>query len=270
MYRKCPKIILVCQKCTKKLLGVLINVVYQPVHLTSHAPKCTKCTKTHQGLCLACKNNVTSVTVPNVTGVPNVTSTPNVPKMTKIIIVCQKCAKKLLGVPNGVVYQPVYQTSHVTKCTKCTKNHQGWCLVCKNNVTSVTVPNVTGVPKVTKYQTCQKWSSTMLVCQKMCQTCTRCTNSVSRWTKRHMYQNAPNVEKRTQRDRSRCDSMHWWTKITSNPQRCHASVPTTTPITPSVLEYCSLRNLSLPNDWPVYKCQCLTKNLTAWSSKILS
>ena len=43
----------------------------------------------------------------------------------------------------------------------------------KNNVISVTVPNVTGVP-------------------------TRCT-------KRHMYQNAPTVEKRTRRDRSRCD-----------------------------------------------------------------
>ena len=83
MYRKCPKIILVCQKCTKKLLGVLINVVYQPVYQTSHAPKCTKCTKTHQGLCLACKKSATSVTVPNVTGVPNVTSTQNVPKMTK-------------------------------------------------------------------------------------------------------------------------------------------------------------------------------------------
>jgi len=83
MYRKCPKIILVCQKCTKKLLGVLINVVYQLVYQTSLAPKCTKCTKTHQGLCLACKKSATSVTVPNVTGVPNVTSTQNVPKMTK-------------------------------------------------------------------------------------------------------------------------------------------------------------------------------------------
>ena len=49
----------------------------------SHAPKCTKCTKTHQGLCLACKNSVTSVTVLNVTGVPNVTSTPTVQKMIK-------------------------------------------------------------------------------------------------------------------------------------------------------------------------------------------
>jgi len=108
MYRKCPKIILVCQKCTKKLLGVLINVVYQPVHLTSHAPKCTKCTKTHQGLCLACKNNVTSVTVPNVTGVPNVTSTPNVPKMTKnhysVPKMCQKATwcTKWCSVPTGV------------------------------------------------------------------------------------------------------------------------------------------------------------------------
>jgi len=149
MYRKCPKIILVCQKCTKKLFGVLIGVVYQPVYQTSHAPKCTKWTKTHQGICLVCKNNVTRVTVPNVTGVPNVTSTQTYRKWPKIILVCQECAKKLLGVPNGVVYQPVYQTSHVIKCTKCTKNHQGWCPVCKNSVTSVTVPNVTGVPNVT-------------------------------------------------------------------------------------------------------------------------
>jgi len=54
--------------------------------------------------------------------------------------------KKLLGVLIGVVCQPVYQTSHVTKCTKCTKTHQGRCLVCKTNVTSITVPIVTGVP----------------------------------------------------------------------------------------------------------------------------
>jgi len=39
----------------------------------------------------------------------------------------------------------------------------------------------------------------------------QCTN---RCTKRHMYQNAPNVEKKqTQRDRSRCDDMLYWTKI---------------------------------------------------------
>ena len=74
----------------------------------SHAPKCTKCTKTHQGLCLACKNNVTSVTVPNVTGVPNVTSTPNVPKMTKnhysVPKMCQKATwcTKWCSVPTGV------------------------------------------------------------------------------------------------------------------------------------------------------------------------
>ena len=82
-----------------------------------------------------CKNSVTSVTVPNVTGVPNVTSTPNVPKMTKNHCSVPKCAKQVLGVP--------------TRCTK-----------------------------------------------------------------RHMYQNAPNVEKRTRRDRSRCDDMRYWTKMT--------------------------------------------------------
>jgi len=32
MYQKCPKIILVCRKCTKKPLGVLIGVVYQLVY----------------------------------------------------------------------------------------------------------------------------------------------------------------------------------------------------------------------------------------------
>ena len=140
MYRKCPKIILVCQKCSTYWCSVPTGVP----NVT-----CTKWTKTHQRICLAYKNNVTRVTVPNVTGVPNVTSTQTYRKWPKIILVCQKCAKKLLGVPNGVVYQPVYQTSHVIKCTKCTKNHQGWCLVCKSNVTSVTVPNVTGVPNVT-------------------------------------------------------------------------------------------------------------------------
>ena len=62
------KVILVCRKCTKKPLGVLIGVVYQLVYQTSQSPKCTKCTKTHQGLCPACKNSVTSVTVPNVAG----------------------------------------------------------------------------------------------------------------------------------------------------------------------------------------------------------
>ena len=146
MYRKCPKIILVCQKCTKKPLGVLIGVVYQLVYQMSHAPKCTKCTKTHQELCLACKNSVTSVTVPNVTGVPNVTCTPIVPKMTK--------------------------------------NHRS-------------------VPK-------------------MSQTGTRVPN---RCTKRHMYQNAPNVEKRTRRDRSRCDDTRYRTKMTF-------FVPTVSPARP--------------------------------------
>jgi len=136
-------------KRAKKLFGVL-GVVYQPVYQTSHVIKCTKCTKTHQGWCVVCKNNVTSVTVPNVTGVKNVTPARHTyRKWPKIILVCQKCAKKLLGVLTGVVYQPVYQTSHVTKCTKCTKTHQGWCLVCKTNVTSINVPNVNGVPNVT-------------------------------------------------------------------------------------------------------------------------
>jgi len=105
--------------------------VYQPVYLTSHVPNCTKCTKTYQGWYLVCKNNVISVTVPNVTGVPNVTSAPNVPKMPKNHFVCQKCTKKQLGELIGVVYQLVYQTSHAPKCTKCTKTHQGLCLACK-------------------------------------------------------------------------------------------------------------------------------------------
>ena len=87
--------------------------MYQPVYLTSHLSNCTKCPKTYHGWHLVYKKNVISVTVPNVNGVPNVTSAPNVPKMPKIIIVCQKCTKKLLGVLIGVVYQLVYQTSQV-------------------------------------------------------------------------------------------------------------------------------------------------------------
>jgi len=122
--------------------------VYQPVYLTSHVPNCTKCAKTYQSWYLVCKNNVTSVIVPNVTAVPNVTPAPKVLKMTKNHSSVPKMYQKQLGVLIGVVYQMVYQTLHVTKCTKCTKTHQGWCLVCKTNVTNVTVPIVTGVPNV--------------------------------------------------------------------------------------------------------------------------
>jgi len=110
-----------------------------------------------------CKNNVISVTVPNVTGVPNVTSAPNVPKMPKNHFVCQKCTKKSLGVLIGVVYQLVYQTSQSPKCTK---THQGLCPACKNSVTSVTVPNVIGVPNVTSNPNVQKMTKNHFVCQK--------------------------------------------------------------------------------------------------------
>jgi len=130
--------------------------VYQPVYLTSHLSNCTKCTKTYQGWCQACKTTVASVTVPNVTGVPNVTSTPNVPKMPKNHSRVPKMYKRLLGVLIGVVYQLVYQTSQAPKCTKCTKTHQGLCLACKKSATSVTVPNVTGVPNVTSTQNVPK------------------------------------------------------------------------------------------------------------------
>ena len=124
------------------------------------------------------KKNVISVTVPNVTGVPNVTSGPNVPKMPKIIIVCQKCTKKLLGVLIGVVYQLVYQTSHAPKCTKSTKSHQGLCLACKNSVTSISVPTVTGVANVTYTPNVPKMTKNYYNLPKMCQTGTRCTNWV--------------------------------------------------------------------------------------------
>ena len=161
-------------KRAKKLFGVL-GVVYQPVYQTSHVIKCTKCTKTHQGWCVVCKNNVTSVTVPNVTGVKNVTPARHTyRKWPKIILVCQKCAKKLLGVPIGVVYQPVYQMSYVTKCTKCTKTHQGWCLVsqvCKTNVTSVTVPNVTGVQNLTTATSEPKMTNKNLSCRREAARC---------------------------------------------------------------------------------------------------
>ena len=36
----------------------------------------------------------------------------------------------------------------------------------------------------------------------------------TRCTERHMYQNAPNVEKRTRHDRSRCDDTRYRTKMT--------------------------------------------------------
>jgi len=49
------------------------------------------------------KNNVISVTVPNVTGVRNVTSTPNVPKMTKnhswIVKICSFCHAARIDMP---------------------------------------------------------------------------------------------------------------------------------------------------------------------------
>ena len=152
--------------------------MYQPVYLTSHVPDCTKCTNTHQGWYLVYKNNVISVTLPNITGVPNVTSAPNVPKMHKIILVWQKCTKKLLGELIGVVYQQVYQTSHAPKCTKSTKSHQGLCLACKNSVTSISVPTVTGVPNVTYTPNVQKMTKNRCSVPKMSQTGSRCTKSV--------------------------------------------------------------------------------------------
>jgi len=152
--------------------------VYQPVYLTSHVPNYSKCTKTYQGWCQACKTTVASVTVPNVTGVPNVTSTPNVPKMPKNHSRVPKMYKRLLGVLIGVVYQLVYQTSQAPKCTKCTKTHQGLCLACKKSATSVTVPNVTGVPNVTSTQNVPKMTKNHCSVPKMCRTSSRCTNSV--------------------------------------------------------------------------------------------
>jgi len=152
--------------------------VYQPVYLSSHAPNCTECIETYQEWYVMCKNNVISVTVPNVTGVPNVTSSQMCRKCPKIILVCQKCTKKLLGVLIGVVYQPVYQTSHAPKCTKSTKSHQGLCLACKNNVTNINVPNVTGVPNVTSTQNVPKMTKSHCSVPKMSQTGSRCTNSV--------------------------------------------------------------------------------------------
>ena len=53
--------------------------------------------------------------------VPNVTPAPKVLKMTKNHSSVPKMYQKQLGVLIGVVYQMVYQTLHVTKCTKCTK-----------------------------------------------------------------------------------------------------------------------------------------------------
>ena len=118
---------------------------------------CTKLHQMYQNLPVMISsvwNNVTSVTVPNVTGVPNVTPASKVLKMTKNHSSLPKMYQKATCctywcILIGVVYQPVYQTSHVTKCTKYTKTHQGWCLVRITNVTRVTVPNVTGVPNVT-------------------------------------------------------------------------------------------------------------------------
>ena len=152
--------------------------MYQPVYLTSHVPNCTKCTNTYQGWYLVYKNNVISFNVPNVTGVPNVTSAQMYRKCPKIILVCRKCTKKPLGVLIGVVYQLVYQTSQWPKCTKCIKTHQGLCPACKNSVTSVTVPNVTGVPNVTSNPNVQKMTKNHCSVPKMSQTGSRCTNSV--------------------------------------------------------------------------------------------
>ena len=96
-----------------------------------------------------CKNNVISVTVPNVTGVPNVTSSQMYRKCPKIIL----CAK---NVPKSNYVNLLVQ------CTNwCTKRHmhenapnvpkliRDYVQRVKNSVTSVDVPNVTGVPNVT-------------------------------------------------------------------------------------------------------------------------
>ena len=52
-----------------------------------------------------------------------------------------------------------------------------------------------------------------------------------------MYQNAPNVEKCTLRERSRCDDTRYRTKMTFYVRRCRPRVRTTTPITQSVEEF---------------------------------
>ena len=140
----------------------------------SHVPNCTKSMKTYQGY-LVCKSNVISVTVPNVASVPNVTSAPNVPKMPKnhscVLKMYQKatCCTYWCSVSTGV--------PNVT-CTKITKTYQGLCLACKNSITSVTVPNVTGVPNVTSTQNVPKMTRNHSSVLKLSQTGTRCTNSV--------------------------------------------------------------------------------------------
>ena len=125
-----------------------------------------------------CKNNVISVTVPNVTGVPNVTSVPNVPKMPKNHSWVPKMYQKATwytywcSVPTGV--------PNVT-CTKMHQKYQnlsGLCLACENSVTSVTVPNVTGVPNETSTPNVPKMTKNQYNLPKMCQTGPRCTNSV--------------------------------------------------------------------------------------------
>ena len=60
------------------------------------------------------------LSVRKTTGVPNVNIVPNIPKIANNN---PSVPKKPLSVPTGVVYQAVYQTSSLPKCTKCTKTH---------------------------------------------------------------------------------------------------------------------------------------------------
>jgi len=60
------------------------------------------------------------LSVPNATAVPNVNTVLN---RTENDQEQSLCAKSPLSVPSGVMYQPVYQTLRVPKCTKLTKTH---------------------------------------------------------------------------------------------------------------------------------------------------
>ena len=84
--------------------------------------KCTKVPQMYQnslGIMPNVLNTDPILSVPNATGILNVPTVPNVPKMTKN----DPSVPKPLSVPTGIVYQPVYQTSSVPMCTKCTKTH---------------------------------------------------------------------------------------------------------------------------------------------------
>ena len=136
------------------------------------------------------------------------------------------------------------------------------CVVCKKNVTSITVPNVTGVPKVTNVPKMTQYDASV---PKMClQTATWCTNQCSvptgvlnvTCTKMHQ------LQKNTRRDRSRCDDMRYQTKIALHLRMMSRKRPDDDSdhakcrVVAAVVVHCESKNI------PLYSCAKLWQMLT--------